>query len=251
MFLSSLSIEKKPDDIVFNLIEFAIYVGQYKYPVQFEKRKNKIIKMLLYPDKDDFTEDEEEEEDDTSTLDEKEDCVTLKKKNKSLSRLLCLQSRNRHSSTRQQSRNTSMGSRKSNVPTQVVSPRRVKLLSDFSFEKQLDGDNQLKKQNHKGFKKIDTAPEKKREEQKECTSGLNKSMLPPLMKMNNEATKKHNCCSITRPMQRSAVARPKQKETENISDMKKFESSKKKFEERFTEQKESKRRIVMVDFQLM
>ncbi|KAF3633646.1 hypothetical protein FXO37_26944 [Capsicum annuum] len=150
--------------------------------------------------------------------------------------------------TRQQSRNTSMGSRKSNVPTQVVPPLRVKLLSDFSFEKQLDGDNQLKKQNHKGFKKMDTAPEKKREEQKECTSGLNKSMLPPLMKMNNEATKKHNCRSITRPMQRSAVARPKQKETENISDMKKFESSKKKFEERFTEQKESKRRIVMVDF---
>ncbi|PHT94756.1 hypothetical protein T459_02638 [Capsicum annuum] len=141
-----------------------------------------------------------------------------------------------------------MGSRKSNVPTQVVPPLRVKLLSDFSFEKQLDGDNQLKKQNHKGFKKMDTAPEKKREEQKECTSGLNKSMLPPLMKMNNEATKKHNCRSITRPMQRSAVARPKQKETENISDMKKFESSKKKFEERFTEQKESKRRIVMVDF---
>ncbi|MCD7447458.1 hypothetical protein HAX54_029724 [Datura stramonium] len=105
--------------------------------------------------------------------------------------------------------------------------------------------------------------------------GLTKSMSPPLMKM-NVATKRvevapppqrkqllsdfspqkqSNCSSITRPMQKttqsSAVARPMQKETQSISHTKKFESSKRKFEERLAEQREAKRRIVMVDFRDM
>ncbi|KAH0730932.1 hypothetical protein KY285_001846 [Solanum tuberosum] len=54
--------------------------------------------------------------------------------------------------------------------------------------------------------------------------------------------KQSNCSSITRPMQ---------KDTQSISNTKKIESSKRKFEERLAEQRESKRRIVMVDFHNM
>ncbi|KAK4372389.1 hypothetical protein RND71_007773 [Anisodus tanguticus] len=100
---------------------------------------------------------------------------------------------------------------------------------------------------------------------KEYNSGLKKSMPLPLMKMNvatkrvevappnnhKQLQKQSNCSAITRPVQKttqsSAVARPMQKETESISDMKRFESSKRKIEERVAEQREAKRRIIMVD----
>ncbi|MCD7447460.1 hypothetical protein HAX54_029726 [Datura stramonium] len=180
----------------------------------------------------------------------------------------------------QQSHNTTMGSRKRmslNVSTkrvQVAPPREKQLISDSSFKKQLEGDKQLQKQTHKNFKKRrpdrvqhqklgDT--EKKREgdqktpiqsrngimiNDKAMHQWLTKSMSPPL-KMNKQS----NCSSITRPMQKttqsSAVARPMQKETQSISHTKKFESSKRKFEERLAEQREAKRRIVMVDFRDM
>ncbi|KAJ8573654.1 hypothetical protein K7X08_010165 [Anisodus acutangulus] len=104
---------------------------------------------------------------------------------------------------------------------------------------------------------------------KECSSGLTKSIPPPLMKMNvatklvevappnhhKQLHKQSNCNAITRPVQKttqsSAVARPMQKETQNISDMKRFETSKRKFEERFAEQNEAKRRIITVGFHHM
>ncbi|PHT60203.1 hypothetical protein CQW23_02566 [Capsicum baccatum] len=147
----------------------------------------------------------------------------------------------------------------STKPTQVAPPR-LKLLSDLSFENHLDGD---KKQSYKGFKKMDSLTENEREEQKVGTSGLGlaKNMPPPLMKMNNVAAKRvqvaphqkqvisdysaqkqNNCSSITRPIQ---------KEAEGISYMAKFESSKRKYEERLAEEREAKRRIVMVDFNRM
>ncbi|KAG5627402.1 hypothetical protein H5410_012620 [Solanum commersonii] len=174
--------------------------------------------------------------------------------------------------TPQSHNSTTMPSRKrmneSTKRVQVAAPR-VRLLSDLSFEKHLDRD----KQSHKGFKKMesDHHTEKKRQEgaqktptqcrRKECTTGSTKSMLPPLMKMNVQVSaplhpKQSNCSSSTRPMQKtsqsSAVARPMQKETQSDSDMKKkFELSKRKFEERLADQREAKRRIVVVDFHQM
>lgn len=54
VFTSCFSIEKKPDDI-FTLVEAALQVGASKYPDQFQKRKNRIIKFLMDPsDSDDF-----------------------------------------------------------------------------------------------------------------------------------------------------------------------------------------------------
>uniref|UniRef100_M1A778 Uncharacterized protein n=1 Tax=Solanum tuberosum TaxID=4113 RepID=M1A778_SOLTU len=164
---------------------------------------------------------------------------------------------------------TTMPSRKRNESTKP--PRVKQLLSDFSFEKQLDGDKQLQKQSHKGFKKMESDTEKKREEgaqqtltqcrRKECTTGSTNSILPPLMKMNVEVApppnpKQSNCSSSTRPMQKTsqsyAVARPMQKETQSDNVMKKkFESSKRKFEQRLADQREAKRRIVLVDFHQM
>uniref|UniRef100_M1A775 Histone H3.2 n=1 Tax=Solanum tuberosum TaxID=4113 RepID=M1A775_SOLTU len=105
--------------------------------------------------------------------------------------------------------------------------------------------NQLQKQNHKGFKKMESDKENKREggaqqtptqcRRKECTTSSTKSMNvqvapPPHPKQSNRS-------SSTRPMQKtsqsSAVAGPIQRETQSDSDMKKkFESSKRKFEER-------------------
>ncbi|WMV10885.1 hypothetical protein MTR67_004270 [Solanum verrucosum] len=173
--------------------------------------------------------------------------------------------------TPQSHNSTTMSSRKRmNESTKrvQVAPPRVRLLSDLSFERNLDRD----KQSHKGFKKMesDHHTEKKREEgaqktptqcrRKECTNGSTKSMLPPLMKMNVQVSPLHpkqsNCSSSTRPMQKtspsSAVARPMQKETQSDSDMKKkFESSKRKFEQRLADQREDKRRIVLVDFHQM
>ncbi|KAK6804134.1 hypothetical protein RDI58_001918 [Solanum bulbocastanum] len=163
---------------------------------------------------------------------------------------------------------TAMPSRNRNESTER--PRVKQLLSDFSFEKQLDGDKQLQKQSHKGFNKMESDTEKKREgaqktptqcRRKECTTGSTKSMLPPLMKMNVQVApppnpKQSNCSSSTRPMQKTsqsyAVARPMQKETQSDSDMKKkFESSKRKFEQRLADQRDAKRRIVLVDFHQM
>ncbi|KAK4738319.1 hypothetical protein R3W88_002016 [Solanum pinnatisectum] len=171
--------------------------------------------------------------------------------------------------TPQSHNTTTMPSRKRNESTKP--PRLKQLLSDFSFEKQLDGDKQLQKQSHKGFKKMESDTEKKREEgaqqtptqcrRKECTTGSTKNMPPPLMKMNVEVApppnpKQSNCSSSTRPMQKTsqsyAVARPMLKETQSDSDMKKkFESSKRKFEQRLADQREAKRRIVLVDFHQM
>uniref|UniRef100_A0A3Q7EH89 Uncharacterized protein n=1 Tax=Solanum lycopersicum TaxID=4081 RepID=A0A3Q7EH89_SOLLC len=167
---------------------------------------------------------------------------------------------------------TTMPSRKRmNASTKrvQVAPPRVRLLSDLSFEKHLDRE----KQSHKGFKKMesDHHTEKKRQggaqktpsqcRRKGCTTGSTKSMLPPLMKMNVQVApppnpKQSNCSSSIRPMQKtsqsSAVARPMQKETQSDSDMKKkFESSKRKFEQRLTDEREAKRRIVLVDFRQM
>uniref|UniRef100_M1CD97 Uncharacterized protein n=1 Tax=Solanum tuberosum TaxID=4113 RepID=M1CD97_SOLTU len=174
--------------------------------------------------------------------------------------------------TPQSHNSTTMPSRKRmNESTKrvQVAPPRVRLLSDLSFEKNLDRD----KQSHKGFKKMesDHHTEKKREEgaqktptqcrRKECTTGSTKSMLPPLMKMNVQVSpplhpKQSKCSSSTRPMQKtsqsSAVARPMQKEIQSDTDMKKkFESSKRKFEQRLADQREAKRRIVLVDFHQM
>ncbi|KAG5628050.1 hypothetical protein H5410_013268 [Solanum commersonii] len=173
--------------------------------------------------------------------------------------------------TQRQSHNTTtMGSTKGMSTKHVqVAPPRVKLLSDFSFEKELDGHKQLKKQSQKGFKKmetdriqqkrIDSDTEKKTPTQrrmgstarKQCTSGLTKTMPASLKKMNvaiervQSPPRQHsNCSAITRPIQSSALM---QKETQSINEIKKFESSKRKFEERLAEQKTTKRRIIMVD----
>ncbi|KAM3358454.1 hypothetical protein P3S68_021385 [Capsicum galapagoense] len=308
IFLTSFSIEKKPTDI-FNLIERAIVVAKFKYPSQLEKRKDRIIKMMLNPSRFDCDDDEEEEEDEANSLDEEEsvgdedESTTVEEKEKgkqiaaptnqkptlkiklTIKKSVHVAPLEKHNSSNameelKESSETDlvekqldaekegtrqefhMGSRKKDTTRMAtqVAPPRPKLLSDLSFEKQLDGD---KKQNHKGFKKMDSLTENKIEEQKVGTSGLGlgKNMPPPLMKMNNVATKRvqvapnqkqvisdhsaqkrNNCSSITRPIQ---------KETESISYMKKFESSKRKYEERLTEEREAKRRIVMVDFHRM
>ncbi|PHU30446.1 hypothetical protein BC332_02539 [Capsicum chinense] len=57
--------------------------------------------------------------------------------------------------------------------------------------------------------------------------------------------------SLNVSTKRVQVAPLMAKETERVSDMKKFESSKRKYEERLAEQSEAKRRIVMVDFHHM
>ncbi|KAH0730951.1 hypothetical protein KY285_001865 [Solanum tuberosum] len=60
VFMSCFFIEKKPTDI-FDLIEAALQVGAKKYPVQFEKRKNKIINMIMhFGDYDDLILDEDD-----------------------------------------------------------------------------------------------------------------------------------------------------------------------------------------------
>lgn len=84
MFLNSYSIEKKPD--ICELIEAAILIGASKYPVEFEKRKNRIFNLIKYPgehdideeddaisiddDDDDDDDEEEEEEDDVTSIED-------------------------------------------------------------------------------------------------------------------------------------------------------------------------------------
>ncbi|WMV10325.1 hypothetical protein MTR67_003710 [Solanum verrucosum] len=273
-------IDKKPYDIC-HMIEEAILVAGIKYPHQFHKRKNRIIRMISNPstfDEDDDTTTLEEEDDDTSTTLEEEDSVVrdedkvtnaeeeTQQSQKQITKPLKiritysktvqvapLENHNNSNAitqelkitpethdldglkegTQQQSHNTTtMGSTKRMSTKHVQVAPRVKLLSDFSFEKELDGHKQLNKQSQK--KRIDSDTEKKTPTQhrmgstarKQCTSGLTKTI------------------AITRPIQSSA---PMQKETQNINEIKKFESSKRKFEERLAEQKTAKRRIIMVD----
>ncbi|KAL3380343.1 hypothetical protein AABB24_000802 [Solanum stoloniferum] len=317
VFMKWNYIDKKPYDIC-HMIEEAILVAGIKYPHQFHKRKNRIIRMISNPstfDEDDDTTTLEEEDDDTSTTLEEEDSVVrdedkvtnaeeeTQQSQKQITKPLKiritysktvqvapLENHNNSNAitqelkitpethdldglkegTQQQSHNTTtMGSTKRMSTKHVQVAPRVKLLSDFSFEKELDGHKQLNKQSQKGFKKmetdriqqkrIDSDTEKKTPTQhrmgstarKQCTSGLTKTMSASLKKM-NVATERvqapphqhSNCSAITRPIQSSA---PMQKETQSINEIKKFESSKRKFEERLAEQKTAKRRIIMVD----
>ncbi|KAH0733054.1 hypothetical protein KY285_001545 [Solanum tuberosum] len=314
VFMKWNYIDKKPYDIC-HMIEEAILVAGIKYPHQFEKRKNRIIRMISNPstfDDDDDNTSTLEEDDDTSSLEEEDSVVgdevevtnaeeethqSQKQIPKPLkiritySKTVQVAPMENHNNcnaitqelkktpethdldeeTQRQSHiTTTMGSTKRMSTKHVqVAPPRVKLLSDFSFEKELDGHKQLKKQSQKGFKKmetdriqhkrIDSDTEKKTPTQlrtgstarKQCTSGLTKTMPASLKKM-NVATERvqspphqhSNCSAITRPIQSSA---PMQKETQSINEIKKFESSKRKFEERLAEQKTAKRRIIMVD----
>ncbi|PHU30615.1 hypothetical protein BC332_02708 [Capsicum chinense] len=57
--------------------------------------------------------------------------------------------------------------------------------------------------------------------------------------------------SLNVSTKRVQIAPPVAKETESVSDMKKFKSSKRKYEERLAEKSEAKRRIVLVDFHHM
>ncbi|XP_015087095.1 RNA-binding protein 28-like [Solanum pennellii] len=327
MFLNSYSIEKKPDICELIEGEAAILVGASKYPVEFEKRKNRIFNLIKYPgehdideednaisidDNDDDNDDNEEEDDVTSVEDpekEEEDGlatqqVTAESNKPMVTKLrivisksvqVALEKQNNNNpitesgtelkktdlvqqldkqGTPQSHNTTTMESRKrmkESTKRVQVAPLRVRLLSDLSFQKHLDRGKQLQKQSPKGFKKTDSDTEKKREDgarqtpiqsrRKECTTGSTKSMLPPLMKMNVEVAppphpKQRNCSSSTRPMQKisesSAVARPMQIETQSDSDMKKkFESSKRKFEQRLADQREAKRRIITIHFHQM
>ncbi|KAK6780310.1 hypothetical protein RDI58_022494 [Solanum bulbocastanum] len=225
MFLNSFSIEKKPD--ICDLIEATILVGASKYPVEFEKHKNRIFNMIKYPGEHDI----DDEDDDISTFDDNDDETIVEVPEKE---------------------------EEEGLGTQQITTESNKPLH-------LDRGKQLQKQSHKGFKKMESDTEKKREEgaqqtpiqcrRKECTAGLTKSMLPLFMNMNVEVSppqpKQSNCSSSTRLMQKtlqsSAVARPMQKETQSDSDMKKkFESSKKKFEQRLANQRKAKIRIIKI-----
>ncbi|KAG5627433.1 hypothetical protein H5410_012651 [Solanum commersonii] len=72
-------------------------------------------------------------------------------------------------------------------------------------------------------------------------------------RQNCSLQKQSNCRAITKPIERIAqsfaIARLVQKETQSIKNIEmKFESIKRKFEERMTEQREVKRGTIMVDF---
>ncbi|WMV10049.1 hypothetical protein MTR67_003434 [Solanum verrucosum] len=274
-------IDKKPYDIC-HMIEEAILVAGIKYPHQFDKRKNRIIRMISNPSTFD-DDDDDDDDDDTSTLEE-EDCVLgdedevtnaeeeTQQSQKQITKPLKiritysktvqvapLENHNNCNAitqelkktpethdldghkggTQRQSHNTTtMGSTKRMSTKHVqVAPPRVKLLSDFSFEKELDGHKQLKKQSHKGFKKMETD----RIQHKRIDSDAEKKTPT---QCRTESTQS-NCNAITRPIHSSA---PMQKETQSINEIKKFESSKRKFEERLAEQKTAKRQIVLVDY---
>ncbi|KAK4731733.1 hypothetical protein R3W88_024721 [Solanum pinnatisectum] len=267
MFLNSFSIEKKPD--ICDLIEAAILVGASKYPVEFEKHKNRIFNLIKYPGEHDI----DDEDDDIKrrrrglgtlqittesnkpletkiriVFNKSVQVVPLKKHNNCNANLVQKLDKQ---GTPQSDNTTTMASRKrmnDSTKRVQVAPPRVRLLFDLSFEKHLDRGKQLQKQSQRL---------QEDGERKECTAGLTKSMLPPFMKMNVEVSPPHpkqsNCSSSTRLMQKtsqsSAVARSMQKETQSDSDMKKkFESSKRKLEQRLADQRKAKIRIIMIDF---
>ncbi|WMV10910.1 hypothetical protein MTR67_004295 [Solanum verrucosum] len=79
VFMSCFFIEKKPTDI-FDLIEAALQVGAKKYPVQFEKRKNKIVNMIMhFGDYDDLILDEDDNVGDEDKMIKKEESEKQKK----------------------------------------------------------------------------------------------------------------------------------------------------------------------------
>ncbi|KAK6803658.1 hypothetical protein RDI58_001442 [Solanum bulbocastanum] len=241
VFMKWNYIDKEPYGIC-HMIEEAILVAGIKYPHQFDKRKNRIIRMISIPSTFD---DDDDKDDDTSTLEE-EDCVVGDEDEVT----------NAEEETQQSQK-------------QITKPLKIRITYSKTVQ-ELDGHKQLKKQSHKGFKKmetdqiqhkrIDSDTEKKTPTQcrkgstarKQCTSGLTKTMPASLKKM-NVATERvqapphqqSNCSAITRSIQSSA---PMQKEKQSINEIKKFESSKRKFEERLAEQKTAKRRIILVDY---
>ncbi|KAH0730153.1 hypothetical protein KY289_001341 [Solanum tuberosum] len=208
VFMKWNYIDKKPYDIC-HMIEEAILVAGIKYPHQFDKRKNRIIRMISNPSSFDDDDDDDDEDDDTSTLEEDDDTTTLEEEGSVVGdevtnaedetrqsqkqitkplkiRITCskiiqvapLENHNncnaitqelkktpethdldghKEETQRQSHNTTTVGSTKRMSTKHVqVAPPRVKLLSDFSFEKYLDGHKQLKKQSHKGFKKMET-----------------------------------------------------------------------------------------------
>ncbi|KAH0784379.1 hypothetical protein KY290_003977 [Solanum tuberosum] len=263
VFMSCYKIEEQPDDI-FNLIELALRVGAFKYQPQFEKRKARIIKFLMNPSitsTDDDYDDEEEviednvgDQDDVTSVEEPE-----KEEDDGLGTQQITAESNKPLVTK-----IRIVIRKSVQVAAAEKQNNCNAITESSTElKKTDLHLDRDKQSHKGFKKMesDYHTENKREEgaqkthtqcrRKECTTGSTKSMLSPLMKMNVQVSpplhpKQSKCSSSTRPMQKtsqsSAVARPMHRETQSDSDMKKkFELSKRKFEERLADQREAKR----------
>ncbi|XP_049387082.1 FK506-binding protein 3-like [Solanum stenotomum] len=207
VFMKWNYIDKKPYDIC-HMIEEAVLVAGIKYPHQFDKRKNRIIRMISNPSS--FDDEDDDEDDDTSTLEEDNDTTTLEEEDSVVgdedevtnaeeetrqsqkqitkplkiritysktAQVAPLENHNNCNAitlelkktpethdldglkeeTQRQSHNTTMGSTKRMSTKHVqVAPPRIKLLSDFSFEKYLDGHKQLNKQSQKGFKKMET-----------------------------------------------------------------------------------------------
>ncbi|KAG5632019.1 hypothetical protein H5410_003736 [Solanum commersonii] len=180
VFMKWNYIDKKPYDIC-HMIEEAILVAGIKYPHQFDKRKNKIIRMISNPSS--FDDDDDDEDDDTSTLEEDDDTTTLEEEDsvvgdedevtndkeetqqsqKQITKPLKI--RITYSKTVQvaplENHNNcnaiTLELKKTPKAHDLdVAPPRIKLLSNFSFEKYLDGHKQLNKQSHKGFKKMET-----------------------------------------------------------------------------------------------
>ncbi|WMV10859.1 hypothetical protein MTR67_004244 [Solanum verrucosum] len=262
VFMSCYKIEEQPDDI-FNLIELALRVGAFKYQPQFEKHKARIIKFLMNPSITSTDDDDEEEEEEVieDNVGDQDDVTSVEEPEKEEEDGLGTQQITAESNKPLVTK-IRIVIRKSVQVAAAEKQNNCNAITESSTElKKTDLVQQLdkqgtpqshnsttmpsrkrmneEKQSHKGFKKMesDHHTEKKREEgaqktptqcrKKECTTGSTKMI---------EATK---------PVH---VMKSMQKETQSINDMKKkFESSKRKFEERLAEQREAKRRIIMVD----
>ncbi|KAK4379463.1 hypothetical protein RND71_001325 [Anisodus tanguticus] len=140
IFMKYFSIEKKPIDI-FELIRAAIRVDAFKYPSEFEKHKNKILKMITHPGKsnDDLVlSDEEEEDDDNSVGDEEEDDeeVFNVEQEESEKEKESAQSKNKITAT------TAI-KRKESTSTESVTEMKKR-----SVKEQLDGDKEGIRQSH-------------------------------------------------------------------------------------------------------
>ncbi|OIT29792.1 hypothetical protein A4A49_16419 [Nicotiana attenuata] len=250
VFMSVFCIGKKPDNI-FELIKAAITVGERKYPKEFKKHQNKILKQLMNSGvlsaKEDFENGydssiEEEEQmdaiksfkkDEHSFFEdqenhEKENCNTEKTnstvttENQSFNKTnIETQGKNMNTTVTSMSKNCTGGSKKIKLP--------------IKKHKQLDdGDQKGRKQSQINILQTTTIINLKSATKVDCIKVMRKSGKDFKETDSDADAQSKNTVLVKK--KRSRVD---------------FESSKRKYEDRLAEQNKAKRRTIMVDFHEM
>ncbi|KAK4379699.1 hypothetical protein RND71_001561 [Anisodus tanguticus] len=230
---------KKPD--IFELIQAAVGLAEWKYPAEFNKHKDELVKLLMNPGK--LGDDEYDDADLSAEFEQQIEAIVHEKNPTSQEK------HHKETSPRfQENYNSTVTSEKQSFKkTDIDADTQGKNMNSVtSMSKNYSGDSrkiQVSIKKHKGTEEF---------ENRTTTTGVPRNAAIKRVEVAPPRDKQFiGTCSG----QKRRHSEGKEQNNYNIvgKDSKKrlamdFESSKRKFEERFAEQNKAKRRMVMVDF---